>query len=116
MQSLWVSHMVPYPPKSGALIRACNLLKALAERHPVDLVAFVQEPLMRALFHDRQQGIAECHRELTRLCREVKFVPIERLTRPFGKARTALESLVWGSGYMADWLQSPAAVAAISGF
>jgi len=107
--------MVPYPPKSGALIRAYNLLEALAQRHPVDLVAFVQEPLMRALFHDRQQGIAECHRELTRLCREVKFVPIERLVRPFGKARTALESLVWGSGYMADWLQSPAAVNAISG-
>ena len=109
MQSLWVSHVVPYPPKSGALIRAYNLLKALAERHPVDLVAFVQEPLVRALFRDRQEGIAECHRELTRICREVKFVHIERLARPLGKARTALESLFAGSGYMAEWLRSPAA-------
>jgi glycosyltransferase involved in cell wall biosynthesis len=114
MGFLWVSHMVPYPPKSGALIRAYNLLKALAERHPVDLVAFVQEPLMRTLFQDAQQGVAECHRELTQLCREVKFLPIERLERPFGKARTALESLAGGNGYMADWLRSPTAVSAIS--
>ncbi len=69
---------------------------------------------MRALFHDRQEGIAECHRELSRICREVKFVPIERLTRPLGKARTALESLLAGSGYMADWLRSPAALSAIA--
>jgi len=106
--------MVPYPPKSGALIRAYNLLKALAQRHPVDLVAFVQEPLMRTLFQDPRQGIAECHRELARLCREVKFLPIERLARPFGKARTALESLAEGSGYMAEWLRSREAVSAIS--
>ncbi len=114
MQFLWVSHMVPYPPRSGALIRAYDLLKALAERHPVDLVAFVQEPLIRTLFPDRQEGIAECHRELNRICREVKFVPIERLTRPLGKARTALESLLAGSGYIADWLRSPAAISAIA--
>src|SRR5947209_20093523 len=114
MQFLWVSHLVPYPPKSGASIRAYHLLKALAERHAVDLVAFVQEPLMRALFHDRQEGIAECHRELSRICREVQFVPIERLARPWGKARTALESLLAGSGYMADWLRSPAALSVIA--
>ena len=52
--------------------------------------------------------------KLNRICREVKFVPIERLTRPLGKARTALESLLAGSGYIADWLRSPAAISAIA--
>lgn len=101
--------MVPYPPKSGHLIRAYNLLKGLAEKHIVDLVAFIQEPLLDSFFEDRTQGLAECRRELGRLCNDVIFLPIERLNRPFGKARTAAESLFGGQGYTADWLRSAAA-------
>jgi len=113
MQVLWVSHVVPYPPKSGQLVRAYSLLKAVAEKHTVDLVAFVQEATMRAQFQDPQRGIAECHRELSRLCRVVKFLPIDRLVRPFGKVRTALEALLGGNGYTAEWLRSPGAARVI---
>jgi glycosyltransferase involved in cell wall biosynthesis len=109
MRILWISHMVPYPPKSGHLLRAYNLLKGLAEKHIVDLVAFIQEPLLDSFFEDRMEGLAECHRELGRLCNDVIFLPIERLRRPFGKERTAAESLFSGQGYTADWLRSAAA-------
>jgi glycosyltransferase involved in cell wall biosynthesis len=97
---------VPYPPKSGLLLRAFHLLKGVASRHEVDLVAFNQSPLMRALYAEPAEGLAECRRELGRLCRSVLILPIERLERPFGKARTAAESLVHGDGYTADWLRS----------
>jgi glycosyltransferase involved in cell wall biosynthesis len=113
VQVLWVSHVVPYPPKSGQLIRAYSLLKAVAERHTVDLVAFTHEPIMRALFKDPQQGSAESRRELGRLCRVTEFLPIDRLTRPFGRARTAVEALLGGDGYTADRLRSPAAARVI---
>ncbi|MGA9026199.1 MAG: glycosyltransferase [Steroidobacteraceae bacterium] len=109
MRVLWLSHVVPYPPKSGLLLRAFHLLKGVASRHEVDLVAFNQSPLMRALYAEPAEGLAECRRELGRLCRSVLILPIERLERPFGKARTAAESLVHGDGYTADWLRSRAA-------
>ena len=88
MRVLWLSHVVPYPPKSGLLLRAFHLLKGVASRHEVDLVAFNQSPLMRALYAEPAEGLAECRRELGRLCRSVLILPIERLERPFGKART----------------------------
>jgi glycosyltransferase involved in cell wall biosynthesis len=101
--------MVPYPPNSGNLARAYNLLKGLALKHTVDLVAFVQEPLLHAFFQDRNEALAECRRELLRVCNDVIFLPIERLSRPFGKARTVVESLFEGQGYTAGWLRSAAA-------
>src|SRR6185312_9145241 len=39
---LWLAHAIPYPPRAGFLLRSYNLLRALARRQTVDLVAFVQ--------------------------------------------------------------------------
>lgn len=104
-----MSHVVPYPPNSGLLLRAHHLLKALAAQHEVDLVAFVQEPLLASMYRNVQEGLLECRRELSAMCRSVQLLPIERLQRPFGKARTAAECLISGNGYTADWLRSAAA-------
>lgn len=49
MRILWLSHLVPYPPKGGALQRSHHLLRLAAERFEVHLVAFNQ----RALLPDR---------------------------------------------------------------
>jgi glycosyltransferase involved in cell wall biosynthesis len=109
MQVLWISHLVPYPPKSGALLRAYYLLRAVAARHQVDLVAFVQEPLLASFYPDMRTALEDCRANLSPMCRSVTFVPIGKLTRPMGKVRTALESLFTRDGYMANWLGSKAA-------
>jgi glycosyltransferase involved in cell wall biosynthesis len=96
-------------------VREYNLLKRIAARHSVDLVAFNQTALMDSLFTDRATGLEECRRELSQWCRQLVVMPIERLERPFGKARTAAECLLGGDGYTADWLRSAAAAAAIRG-
>jgi glycosyltransferase involved in cell wall biosynthesis len=102
---LWVSHIVPYPPKSGVHLRSFNLLRGVAASHEVDLFAFVQEQWLRVFYASPEQGLDECGRALASLCRSVRFLPIEKLRRPGGKWRTALEGLVLPSGYTIRWLQ-----------
>ena len=109
MRVLWVSHVIPYPPVAGVLLRAYNLVKAIGEQHELTLVAFVQDVWLRICFGDVERGLNECRRELERHCVSVIFLPIERAHRPAGQLRTALESLVTAGGYMKGWLQGPAA-------
>jgi glycosyltransferase involved in cell wall biosynthesis len=111
LRILWVSHLIPFPPRSGVLLRAFHLLRGVALRNDVDLFAFVQLPWLKTLYPDVQQGLDECRAELLKFCRSVTFTPIPRAARPAGRARTALESLLERNGYIAGWLRSAPAAA-----
>lgn len=113
MRVLWVSHVIPYPPKAGVLLRAYHLLKGVAQRAEVDLFAFIQEPWLKTFFSDRERGLQECRDELGRFCRQIHFEPIARIARPYGQLRTAAESLVDAESYMQGWLRSPSAEATL---
>ena len=106
---LWVSHVVPYPPAAGVLLRAYNLIKAIGAQHELTLVAFIQDIWLKTCFGNVERGLDECRRELERHCVSIIFLPIERVRRPAGKLRTALESLITTGGYMQGWLQGPEA-------
>jgi polysaccharide biosynthesis protein PslH len=114
MRILWASHIIPYPPKSGVHLRSYNLLRGVAARHDVDLIAFIQEPWLDVFYPSRLEGLEQCARELGKLCRSVRFLPIDSLRRPGGKLRTALEGLVFPTSYTIRWLQSPQAHAAFA--
>lgn len=114
MRILWASHVIPYPPKSGVHLRSFNLLRNVAAKHEVDLLAFVQEPWLDVFFPSQQDGLDECMRELGKMCRSVQFLPIESLKRSGGKLRTALEGLVSATSYTTRWLQSAGAHAAFA--
>ncbi|MCK6457112.1 MAG: TIGR03087 family PEP-CTERM/XrtA system glycosyltransferase [Phycisphaerae bacterium] len=64
---LYLAHRLPYPPDKGDRIRSYQILRHLAERHDVDLVAFI-EPAATP-------GHIET---LRRLCRSVTTVPWTR--------------------------------------
>jgi polysaccharide biosynthesis protein PslH len=66
MRVLWLSHMLPYPPISGALQRAYRLLAGAATRHEVTLISFTQRRLLGA-----PEAVAESRRHLERICRTV---------------------------------------------
>jgi glycosyltransferase involved in cell wall biosynthesis len=107
MRVLWASHLIPYPPKSGVHQRSYHLLQGVAAKHDVDLIAFVQEPWLRVFYRSREEALEDCTRHLQLLCRSVRLIGIERLQRPLGKLRTALEGLVFPESYTIRWLQSP---------
>lgn len=113
MNALWLAHAIPYPPRAGFLSRSYHLLRELARRHEVDLVAFVQESWVRTLFPTVEGGLEDSRRALGEFCKSVTFVPIDRLTGRWGKQRTALEALLAGSTYTTSWLVSPAGRAAV---
>jgi glycosyltransferase involved in cell wall biosynthesis len=107
MQVLWISHAVPYPPKAGFLLRAYHLLKGVAARHEVDLVAFVQEAWLKTIYGDVARGLEEARRELRESCRSVHFLPIRSLQGPYARHRTALRALLSGRSYTSTWLDQP---------
>lgn len=114
MRVLWLSHAVPYPPKAGFLLRSFNLLKELAREHPVDLVAFIQERWVRAMYPSLEVGLADAHAVLSSICGSVTFLPIESVRVPFGKHLTAIRALLTRKSYVTSWLDQGAARVAIS--
>jgi glycosyltransferase involved in cell wall biosynthesis len=106
MRVLWASHIIPYPPKSGMHLRSYHLLRGVAAKHDVDLIAFVQEPWLRIFYPSLEEGLRDCAQELGRICRSVRFHAIDNLKRPGGKWRTALAGLVCPSSYTIRCLQS----------
>ena len=106
MRVLWASHFVPYPPKSGMHLRSYHLLRGVASKHDVDLVAFVQESWLRIFYPSVEVGLRDCAQALGGICRSVRFHAIDNLKRPGGKWRTALEGLVCPSCYTIRCLQS----------
>jgi len=111
---LWASHIIPFPPKSGVHVRSYNLLRGIAERHDVDLLAFIQDAWLDVFYSSRREGLEDCARELGKLCRSVRFLPIDSLRRSGSKLRTAAEGLVSPDSYTIRWLQSAQAHAAFA--
>lgn len=107
MKILWLSHLVPYPPKAGVLLRAYHLVRELASRHEVHLLAFNQEALMKPYFERVDFGLAAAERELSKYCRQVRFVDAPTDRWIFGKHIRALQSLVSPTPYTVLWLQDP---------
>lgn len=105
MKILWLSHLVPYPPKGGVLQRAHHLLCELARHHEVDLLAFNQAELMRTQFSSVQEGLAQASKFLGNVCRRHRFLPIPVDQRWKGKQLLALKSLI-GAPYTIRWIQS----------
>jgi sugar transferase (PEP-CTERM/EpsH1 system associated) len=106
MKILWLSHLVPYPPKGGVLQRSYNLLRETAKRNDVYLLAFVQGALQRRAFADEDAGLAQSRQALMAFCKDVRFIGIPCEKSRGGKYALALRSLFTGCPYTIEWLRS----------
>ena len=106
MRILWLSHIVPYPPKGGVLQRSYHLLRETALRHQVTLFTFVQKRPLIQCFGDLDSGLAESKLALEELCEDVRFFPINMESQWQGMARLAARSLFSKSSYTLNWLRS----------
>lgn len=105
MKILWLSHLIPYPPKGGVLQRSYNLLKELSRYHEVDLLAFNQRRLIGPLFSSIEIGVAEAHSKLDSLCRRHAFFSIPNERTAASLYLLSLRSL-FSKPYTIGWLQS----------
>lgn len=106
MKVLWLSHLIPYPPKGGVLQRSYNLVREIAKYHDVYLLAFTQSDILRTMFPDVEQGRLEARHALQSYCKRVEFVPIPCEQTKSGKQVLALKSLFTRDPYTINWLKS----------
>lgn len=76
LKILWLSHFVPYPPSGGCFQRNFNLIRRIAERHDLYLIALRH----KANTHPEPET-AEARRQLDRCCRSIQVVDISGATR-----------------------------------
>lgn len=107
MKILWLSHLVPYPPKGGVLQRSYYLLRELSKYHEIDLMAFNQKSLMSPLYKgDLEKGLIESRKELSKICNEIDYFDIYCDSKSFGKELLAFRSLFSRHPYTINWLRS----------
>ena len=94
MRILWLSHLIPYPPKGGVLQRAYNMLREISNYHTVDLIAFNQPELLAPLYPNLDEGMREAQQVLSSFCDHVSFMDITSVKGFMGKERLALQSLL----------------------
>lgn len=114
MRILWLSHLVPYPPKGGVLQRSYNLTKELCRNFEVDLIAFVQKDLISNFNNgDIQKTIEESKSELRKHFQNIKYVDLPADKHRYSKHLIAASSLLQKSPYTINWLRSTEMEAAI---
>jgi glycosyltransferase involved in cell wall biosynthesis len=108
MKILWLSHLVPYPPKAGVLLRSHHLVNELAKHHEVHLIAFNQKTLMEPYFNSYEEGTEIAYKKMLEICKRVHFIdsPMDKFA--FSKALCALKSLFSKHPYNINWLNEPA--------
>lgn len=114
MNILWLSHVVPYPPRGGVLQRSYHLLRELALRHSVSLWAIVQPEWFKVTHGDVESGLTEAREEFSKLCSAVHFQRLSQLDNATVFSQAA--SYCRPGGYTANWLRSGAAARGLADF
>jgi polysaccharide biosynthesis protein PslH len=98
---LWLSHLLPYPPKGGVLQRSYNLIKEASKNHKITLLAFNQGNLCKTR-QEMDEGITH----LRQYCDFVDLIEIESEKSKMAKLQLLLGGLLPGQTYTTDWLKS----------
>src|ERR1700682_3065892 len=103
MRILWLSHLLPYPPKGGVQQRSYNLLREASTRHEVVFLGFNQAAHLRTCAQI-QEGI----QGLQAFSKVFRVLPIPCDRRFAGKQAVAFASIFSRTPYSIEWLQSRA--------
>jgi polysaccharide biosynthesis protein PslH len=103
MRILWLSHLLPYPPKGGVQQRSYNLLREVSTRHEVVFLGFNQAAHLRT-----GAQIEEGIHALQAFCKVFKVLPIPCDRRFAGKQAVAFASIFSRTPYSIAWLHSSA--------
>lgn len=113
LKILWISHLIPYPPKAGVLMRSNYLATELAKKHQVDLLALNQRELLQSYFPTVSDGIAAAKQALGSSFRKLEFFEFTGGQTPAEKRSLALRSLFSELPYSVGWLRNEALAQAI---
>lgn len=106
MKILWISHVIPYPPKGGLLMRCFYLFTELCKNNTVDLLALNQESLLSAYFPSAEQGKKEAHEKLSSHANLAEFLEFDTGKSKLEKYLLALKCLFSKTPYSTVWFKS----------
>lgn len=115
LKILWISHLIPYPPKGGVLMRSNFLATELARHHQVDLLALNQPGLMGAYFPSQEEGIEKARAALEPSFGRIEFCASSVPAGSRAKAWLAGKSLFTKLPYSIACLTDPELEKAIEG-
>jgi len=101
MKVMWLGHNLAYPPKGGALQRNYNLLREIARKCEMHVLAFDQ-PVTRPANVTPQ----DCIQALLRFCASVDWVNLSSSSLRRTRYGLALTGLMTGEPYDLAWLRS----------
>lgn len=106
MKILWLSHVLPYPPKAGVLLRSYHLLRGLSKGNEVDLLAFNQPALMRSFTPDAEEGKVDAIKKLSDFCTIKGVYSIPSDASAWFRRWNLLMGIFRRKGYTINWLLS----------
>lgn len=99
MRILWISHLLPYPPKGGVQQRSYHLLRQASRRHHVDFVGLAQPA------HQKTPGeVDTACAELANICSSTECFQLRSDLAPFGRQFQLARSLFSSSPFDVNWL------------
>ena len=101
MNLLWISHNVPYPPKTGVLQRNYNLLREASRRADIYLLAVFRSDILPG-----EYDLPAATRELGKLCRQVEVVYLPAETSRAVLYWTTFSSLLTKTPFSVNWAKS----------
>lgn len=101
MKVLWLGHNLGYPPKGGALQRNYNLIREVARKCELHVLAFDQ-----AITRPDHISPEDCVTALGRFCASVDWVPLNNSSFWRTKHGIAVKALICGEPYDFSWLRS----------
>lgn len=102
LRVLWISHLVPYPPKGGVLMRSNYLISELARHHTVDLLALNQSKLLGSYYESNEAGLKAARSALAPELGHMETFEFESQ----GKRSLAVKSLFSRLPYSVGWFTS----------
>jgi sugar transferase (PEP-CTERM/EpsH1 system associated) len=101
MNILWLSHNIPYPPKTGVLQRNYNLLREASRHGNIYLVAVFKEDVLPVDF-----DLEEAKRELGKFCTQIEIISLPIESSKLVLYLTALKSLFTRDPMSINWIKS----------
>lgn len=101
MKILWISHILPYPPRGGVTQRSYHLIREVAEENEVFLFALNQKAWLPT-----EEGVARARTEFQRFCTLVEIFDIPSDGSKWERYNLAMTSLLSKNSYTANWTYS----------
>lgn len=106
MRVLWLSHLIPYPPKGGVLQRSYHMIREVSRYHELSVLAFCQPRLIAPLYPSLEEGLVDSARAMNELCKKYACLPIPSEFKKWGTHILAFKSLFTQETYNVNWLKS----------